>query len=55
MRNAHKIFVKKPEDKRSLRIVPDERITLKWVLKKQDMRVRTQFIRLRRGTSGGLM
>jgi hypothetical protein len=33
----------------------DERIILKWILKKQDRVVRTGFCRLKVGTSGGLL
>jgi hypothetical protein len=33
----------------------DERIILKWILRKQCERVWTGFIRLRRGTIGGLL
>jgi hypothetical protein len=36
-------------------IIVDVRITLKWMLKKEDGRVRTRFIRLRKGSNGGML
>jgi hypothetical protein len=44
-KNLYKILVRKPEGKKPhARSRMDEKITLKWILKKQDARVWTTFI-----------
>jgi hypothetical protein len=56
MRNTNTIFIGKLKGKKRLEGVEvDERIILKSVLKKQDTRVWTGFIWLRKVSGGGLL
>jgi hypothetical protein len=50
MRNAYKMLVRKSEEKRPLR-----RIILKYILKKQSLKMWAGFIWLRKGPSSGLL
>jgi hypothetical protein len=56
MRNAYKIVVGKPDRKRHLGdLGADEKITLRWILKKYGMKVWTGVNFLRMGTNGGFL
>jgi hypothetical protein len=56
MKNAHRIMVGKPEEKRPLEDLDvNVNTILKWILRKSGGRVWTGLIWLRIGTGGGLL
>jgi hypothetical protein len=56
MSNADKILVESPKGKNYMREQGvNWRTMLRWILRKQDMKVQNGFMWLRIGTSGGLL